>query len=96
MPTTTLDRPVSKVVVPADRDLLVKPTIPRRAPRRPARVDSFVIRLERMGYERRLAAYRRGEFSRRQRTIWAARFPEEVPIVNGEFEWIGAAMADLD
>ena len=49
-----------------------------------------------MGYERRLAAYRRGEFSRRQRTIWAARFPEEVPLVNGEFEWIALAMADLD
>ena len=32
-----------------------------------------------MGYERRLAAYRWGKFNRRERAIWAARFPNEVP-----------------
>jgi len=59
-------------------------------------VDSPIKHLERLGYRRRLAAYRAGELTRRQRTVWAAKFPDEVPILNGEFEWIGAALADLD
>jgi hypothetical protein len=44
----------------------------------------------------RLRAYRSGAFDRRERTIWAARFPEEAPILNGELEWIARDMADLD
>jgi hypothetical protein len=27
---------------------------------------------------------------------WAARYPEEVPLVNGELPWIGLRLADLD
>lgn len=52
--------------------------------------------LVRLGSRRRLAAYRAGELTRRQLTVWAARFPDEVPTVNGELEWIGLALADLD
>jgi hypothetical protein len=43
----------------------------------------------------RLRSSRRA-FTPRQRAIWAARYPEEVPLVNGEFEWIALASADLD
>jgi hypothetical protein len=44
----------------------------------------------------RLAAYHRGEFTYQQLYIWAARYPYEVPLVNGEFEFIALTMADLD
>jgi hypothetical protein len=27
---------------------------------------------------------------------WATRYPEKVPLVNGEFEWIACNMADID
>jgi hypothetical protein len=44
--------------------------------------------LDRMTPVERLRAYRSGTFTRRERTIWAARFPEEAPLLNGELEWI--------
>jgi len=56
----------------------------------------FIARLEAMSSEERLASSRRGAFSRRERLIWVSSFPEEVPLVNGEFEWIALGGADLD
>jgi hypothetical protein len=44
----------------------------------------------------RLAIYRSGGFTRRECTFWAANYPEEVPLVNDEFEWIALGLADLD
>jgi hypothetical protein len=44
----------------------------------------------------RLLAARRGEFSRSERALWAQRYPEDVPLVNGEIEWIALSLADLD
>jgi hypothetical protein len=57
---------------------------------------SLLQALEEIGTEQRLAIYRSGGFTPRERTIWAARYPQEVPLVNDEFEWIALAMADLD
>jgi hypothetical protein len=36
----------------------------------------------------RVAAMRRGKLTLEQCAAWAARYPEQVPIVNGEFEYI--------
>jgi hypothetical protein len=44
----------------------------------------------------RRARYERGELSRAECWIWAARYPEEPPTINGEFAWIGLMLADLD
>ena len=44
--------------------------------------------LQRLGREGRLAAYRRGEFDLDTCCLWAARYPSEVPLLNGEFEFI--------
>ncbi len=55
----------------------------------------FVARLDRMRPEERLRAAR-FEFDRTERAIWAGRYPEEVPTVNGEVEWIALRLADLD
>lgn len=95
MSTTTLDRPAPTV---APRRRLFTPSPIRRRALRPRaiRADDFIDRLGRMGFQQRLAAYRSGEFSRRERAIWAARFPEEVPLLNGELEWIAMSMVDLD
>ncbi|HEX4306451.1 MAG TPA: hypothetical protein VHZ54_10460 [Solirubrobacterales bacterium] len=51
--------------------------------------------LARMSAEERLRAYRAGAFTRAERTAWAARYPEEVPLVDDEFEWIALSLADL-
>jgi hypothetical protein len=51
-------------------------------------VEGFVSILRRMTREERISASRHGGFTRWERWVWAARFPEEVPLVNGEVEWI--------
>jgi len=38
----------------------------------------------------RVAAMRRGELTLEQLAAWSARHPDQVPRVNGEFEWITA------
>jgi hypothetical protein len=40
--------------------------------------------------QQRVAAMRRGELTLEQLAAWSARHPEQVPILNGEFEWIAA------
>lgn len=55
-----------------------------------------VAHLDRLGTDQRLAHYYAGRFDQAELWAWAARYPEEVPTVNGEFEWIGLRLADLD
>lgn len=57
---------------------------------------AFLRRLAQMSTEQRLAPARGGRFTRAERTLWAARYPEEAPLVNGEYEWIALGLADLD
>jgi hypothetical protein len=38
----------------------------------------------------RVTAMRRGELSLEQCAAWAARYPEQVPKINGEFEYLAA------
>lgn len=45
-------------------------------------------RLWQMPPEQRVAAMRRGELTLEQLAAWSARHPEQVPMLNGEFEWI--------
>jgi hypothetical protein len=53
-------------------------------------------RLDALGAEGRLEAYEHGELARADLWVWAARFPEEPPTVNGEFTWIACTLADRD
>jgi hypothetical protein len=55
-----------------------------------------VEELDQLGAAGRLAAYRAGELGIDQLSAWATRYPDEVPTVNGEVEWIGLTLADLD
>lgn len=59
------------------------------------RREAFLARLRRMSPEERLRASRH-DFDRWQRSVWAGHYPEEVPTVNGEVEWIALGLADLD
>ncbi len=38
----------------------------------------------------RVAAMRRGELTFEQCAAWAARYPEQMPLLNGEFEYLAA------
>jgi hypothetical protein len=45
-------------------------------------------RVWQMSPDQRVAAMRRGELTVEQLAAWSARHPEQVPMLNGEFEWI--------
>jgi len=57
--------------------------------------SAFLARLDRMSPAARLDGYRHS-FDSRQRTIFVAHFPDEVPMVNGEFEHIALYLADVE
>jgi hypothetical protein len=46
--------------------------------------------------EGRRLAFDRGELRRGEVLAWAARHPEEVPLINDELPWIAATLADFD
>jgi hypothetical protein len=58
--------------------------------------EGFLSVLRRMTPKERISASRRSGFTRWERWVWAAQFTEEVPLVNGEFEWLALSLADLD
>jgi hypothetical protein len=43
----------------------------------------------------RVAAMRRGELTLEQLAAWSARHTEQVPLLNGEFEWIAVSMPEV-
>jgi hypothetical protein len=50
-------------------------------------VDRFADELRKMTAEERVRASRYS-MNRWERWVYAARYPDEVPLVNGELEWI--------
>ncbi len=44
----------------------------------------------RMTPNERIAAMRRGELTMEQCCAWAGRYPQQVPLINGEFEFLAA------
>ncbi|MFP5387944.1 MAG: hypothetical protein ACLGG5_01415 [Thermoleophilia bacterium] len=54
------------------------------------------VRLAALGPSKRLEEFKAGNLSRAELFAWAARYPEEVPLVNGELPWIVVRLADLD
>jgi hypothetical protein len=55
------------------------------------RLDAFVAELRQMTPEERIRASRYS-FDDWERWTYAARYPDEVPLVNGELEWIVATL----
>jgi hypothetical protein len=62
----------------------------QRAERRERRATLF-----RLGRQGRLAAYRRGELDFDSCCLWAARWPHEVPLLQGEFEFIAISTPEV-
>jgi hypothetical protein len=48
-----------------------------------------------MSADQRVAAMRRGELTRNQLYEWARNAPKEVPLLNGEFEFIAALTPEV-
>jgi hypothetical protein len=48
-----------------------------------------------MTVEQRIAAMRRGELTMTQLTRWASRYPNQVPTINSEFEFIAALTPEI-
>jgi hypothetical protein len=57
--------------------------------------DGRLEALWRMTPNERIAAMRRGDLSLEQCCAWASRYPEQVPLINGEWEFIAAYMAEV-
>lgn len=57
--------------------------------------DARIEALWRMTPNERIAAMRRGDVSMEQCCAWAARHPRQVPLINGEFEFIAAYMPEV-
>jgi hypothetical protein len=55
-------------------------------------IDPFLSELARMTPEERIRASRYS-MNRHERWVYARHYPEEVPTVNGELEWIAMQMA---
>ncbi len=60
-----------------------------------ARLAAFLARLARMTPEARIRASRY-RFKAWERQVWAGHYPDEVPLINGEVEWIALRLADRD
>ena len=52
--------------------------------------DARLRALWQMTVAQRIAAMRRDELTLEQCAAWAARYPEQVPLLNGEFEYLAA------
>ena len=61
----------------------------------PVQRDTTKASLLALGCEGRLAAYRRGEFDFETCCRWAARYPHEVPLLDGEFEFIARTTPEV-
>ena len=59
-----------------------------------SKLDAFVAELWKMTSDERVRASRY-TFNRWELWVWAARFPDEVPLVNGEYEWLALKSTDV-
>ncbi|HZK73768.1 MAG TPA: hypothetical protein VFD88_07195 [Clostridia bacterium] len=57
--------------------------------------DARLAALWRMTPAQRVAAMRRGDLTLEQCAAWAARYPEQIPLLNGEFEYLAALMPEV-
>jgi hypothetical protein len=81
--------------VGGDRHSLTYESVPGLDPREAeSKLDAFVAELWKMTSDERVRASRY-TFNRWELWVWAARFPDEVPLINGEYEWLALKSADV-
>jgi hypothetical protein len=71
---------------PVQRDITLDERTIRDLKAREARLET----LWKMTVSQRINAMRDGKLSLEQCSAWAARYPEQVPLLNGEFEYLAA------
>jgi len=86
--TQALDTETQKT--PA-RSLVDRESRPHDAQEVQRPIDSFLSELRRMTPEERIRASRY-TMTLHERYVYAARYPDEVPTVNGELEWIALTL----
>jgi hypothetical protein len=72
-------------------DQLLSQTVPPLLGERAARLREVWL----MTPDQRVTAMRRGELSLEQCAAWAARHPAQIPLVNGEFEFLAACTPEV-
>jgi len=71
---------------------LACPELPDRSAKKAERpIDPFLSELRRMTPQERIEASRY-TMTAHERSVYAARYPAEVPTVNGELEWIALTL----
>jgi hypothetical protein len=68
---------------------------PRSSAAERERLAEQLRRLWAMTPGERVAAMRRGELNMRQCCAWAARYPDQVPRLNGDWEFLTAYMPEV-
>lgn len=61
-------------------------------------IDARAARLRalwEMSPAERISAMRRGTLTLEQCAAWAARYPEQVPLINGEFEYLARSTPEV-
>jgi hypothetical protein len=58
--------------------------------------SSSIDRLFRLGEAGRLRAFESNRLTRRECFLWAANFPGEPPLIDGELPWIAQTLADFE
>ncbi len=70
-------------------------TDPREVVREPAEIAAEVATvLAGMTYEERVRAYRSAAISVHELHLAAAWFPDQLPLLNDEYEWIAVSLVD--
>ncbi len=57
--------------------------------------EARLQKLWKMTMSQRINAMRKGELSLEQCAAWAARYPEQIPLLNGEFEYLAASTPEV-
>ena len=70
-------------------------TITDQRPQSLEQRDARLGGLWQMTPAQRIAAMRAGKLTLEQCAAWAARFPDQVPLLNGEYEYLAAAIPEV-
>jgi hypothetical protein len=84
--------PSERLPAPDDHARPSASIIPLTASRRRR---AFLRRLASMSAAERRETFESGRMSRPERALWAATYPDDVPLVNDELPWIALGLADL-
>ena len=87
---STPDHKGAEAMTRKDRHAQRRATLPEQTIRDLKGREARLEKLWKMTASQRINAMRKGELSLEQCAAWAARYSEQVPLLNGEFEYLTA------